>query len=67
MKISEKITADRKKRDMTQEQYAQLTGLTTGTVRNYEAGRRKPKSGTLELLITFSTEALKIAAKNAAK
>ena len=64
--MKDKIKKDRKERDMTLKQYAELLQVDQNTVWKWENGKRNP-TRQVQLLITFSTEALKIAAKNANK
>jgi len=59
-----KILEDRKGREMTQVEYAKLLGVSEAAILAWESGRRKPNHSTW-FLITFSTQALQIAARKA--
>jgi putative transcriptional regulator len=52
------IVAVRKKTQKTQEDFARMIGVTVGTLRNWEQGRRKPEGPALTLLrIVFADPA----------
>jgi putative transcriptional regulator len=44
------VTAIRKKYDMTQQEFSSLLGISVGTLRNWEQGRRKPQGPAKVLL-----------------
>ena len=48
--IAQRITLMRKRRNMTQKDLADKTGLTTSTISNYEAGRFTPNVANMKLL-----------------
>lgn len=47
MKFSQKVLFLRKKRGLTQTELAKLTGLTQGSISQFEAGKIKPKADAL--------------------
>ncbi|MDX1641233.1 MAG: NadS family protein [Balneolaceae bacterium] len=44
------VAAIRKKYDMTQQEFSSLLGISVGTLRNWEQGRRKPQGPAKVLL-----------------
>jgi putative transcriptional regulator len=44
------VVAIRKKYDMTQQEFSSLLGISVGTLRNWEQGRRKPQGPAKVLL-----------------
>jgi len=50
MKLGEKIVAERKRRGMTQERLAELTGITVRTIQRIENGNNTPRSFTIVLI-----------------
>ncbi len=47
------LKIQRIKKDITQEQLAQSTGISVRCIRSYEQGKRRPKPETLELLAKY--------------
>lgn len=48
MTVGERIRAERKKKDWTQKQLEDKTGINEANIRKYESGRQNPKAETLQ-------------------
>ena len=48
--MGQRIQAARKRKGITQQQLADSLGLATGTVQQYELGKRTPKNGTIKAI-----------------
>lgn len=53
MKFCDRLKELRKSRNLTQEEFSKLTGLTRSAIGMYESGKREPNFVTLELLADF--------------
>lgn len=53
MKFNDRLKELRQSRKLTQEEFAQLTGLSRSAIGMYESGKREPNYETLEMLADF--------------